>query len=77
MIRVGEDMKKVIVNDQIIDREEANIDIEDRGYQFGDGVYEVIRVYGRKMYTANEHLDRLFASAEKIRIEISLMKKMN
>lgn len=33
---------KTLVNGQLIDREEAAVDIEDRGYQFGDGVYEVI-----------------------------------
>ncbi len=38
-------MAKVLVNDQLIERTEAVIDIEDRGYQFGDGVYEVIRIY--------------------------------
>ncbi len=36
---------KVLVNGQLIGRDEASIDLEDRGYQFGDGIYEVIRVY--------------------------------
>lgn len=67
-------MKKVIVNNQIVDRKDAKVDIEDRGYQFGDGVYEVIRVYGRKMFTADEHLDRFFTSAEKIRLNIPYEK---
>ncbi|MFS8579318.1 MAG: D-amino-acid transaminase, partial [Novibacillus thermophilus] len=38
-------MNKILFNDRIIERENV-IDIEDRGYQFGDGVYEVIGVYG-------------------------------
>lgn len=37
---------KVLVNGRLIGRSEASIDLEDRGYQFGDGIYEVIRVNG-------------------------------
>ncbi len=45
-------MGKIIFNDQIINKSDARIDIEDRGYQFGDGVYEVIRIYkGRTFYS--------------------------
>src|SRR5690625_4455685 len=67
-------MKKVFVNDSMLTREEAHVDLEDRGYQFGDGVYEVIRVYEGKMFTANEHLDRLFVSAKKIKLTIPYEK---
>ncbi|MEW9500732.1 D-amino-acid transaminase [Jeotgalibacillus marinus] len=63
-------MGKILVNDQFISREEGSIDIEDRGYQFGDGVYEVIRVYGGKMFTGKEHLTRLFESSKKILLEL-------
>ena len=59
-------MDYVILNGQILERTEAKVDIEDRGYQFGDGIYEVIRVYNGKFFTADEHLTRLFESAEKI-----------
>ncbi|STY43478.1 D-alanine aminotransferase [Listeria grayi] len=38
---------KVLVNDKLVDRSKAAVDIEDRGYQFGDGVYEVIRLYNK------------------------------
>ena len=38
-------MEKVILNNDIVTRQNICIDMEDRGYQFGDGVYEVIRVY--------------------------------
>ncbi|WP_421380660.1 D-amino-acid transaminase [Bacillus salacetis] len=59
-------MNYVILNGQILERNEAKVDIEDRGYQFGDGIYEVIRVYNGTFFTADEHLTRLFESAEKI-----------
>lgn len=63
-------MEKVIFDGQLINRSEASVDIEDRGYQFGDGVYEVIRVYNGKMFTSKEHLQRLFESGKKIGMDI-------
>ncbi|WP_102274216.1 D-amino-acid transaminase [Cytobacillus massiliigabonensis] len=63
-------MTYVIVNGEFIKRSEAKIDIEDRGYQFGDGVYEVIRVYNGKMFTGTEHLERLIDSGKKIGMKI-------
>jgi D-alanine transaminase len=63
-------MEYVIVDGEILDRKVAKVDIEDRGYQFGDGVYEVIRVYNGKMFTGKEHLQRLVESAEKIRMKL-------
>ncbi|MBS4173868.1 D-amino-acid transaminase [Bacillus sp. FJAT-49736] len=63
-------MAKIIFNGEIVDRTTAAIDIEDRGYQFGDGIYEVIRVYNGKLFTKNEHIQRLYESAEKIGLKI-------
>lgn len=65
---------KVLWNDKITERSEVQLDIEDRGYQFGDGLYEVIRVYGKKMFMAKEHLDRLWRGAEKIRLRLPFTK---
>lgn len=63
-----------LFNDQIVRDEEIIVDKEDRGYQFGDGVYEVIKVYNGELFTAKEHIDRFYASAEKIRITIPYTK---
>ncbi|WP_079510113.1 D-amino-acid transaminase [Mesobacillus jeotgali] len=63
-------MEYVIVDGEVLDRAAAKVDIEDRGYQFGDGVYEVIRVYNGKMFTGIEHLNRLVDSAEKVRMKL-------
>lgn len=63
-------MEKVIWNGQLVERSDAKVDIEDRGYQFGDGVYEMIRVYNGHMFTSEAHLKRLVESAEKIRLTI-------
>lgn len=57
---------KVLLNDEFISRNAALVDIEDRGYQFGDGVYEVIAVYGGMPFKMDEHLARLQRSANEI-----------
>lgn len=56
------------VNGQFVPREQAVVSIEDRGYQFGDGVYEVIRFHGRKGLRVVPHLERLLRSSEALRI---------
>lgn len=61
-------------NDQIVKNEEVLVDKEDRGYQFGDGVYEVVKVYNGELFTATEHIDRFYDSAEIIRITIPYTK---
>ncbi len=50
--------------------ESATVSIEDRGFQFGDGVYEVIRSYGGRLFALDAHLDRLATSAEAIRLAL-------
>ncbi|MFZ3044787.1 MAG: aminotransferase class IV, partial [Desulfatirhabdiaceae bacterium] len=47
------------VNGNIMPIEKAMIPIEDRGYQFGDAVYEVIATRNGRMFCMEEHLDRL------------------
>jgi D-alanine transaminase len=61
---------KVLVNGKIINRDEVKVDIEDRGYQFGDGVYEVINIYDGVPFTLKEHIDRFYRSAKEIGITI-------
>lgn len=61
---------KIIYNGMLTERSQICMDIEDRGYQFGDGVYEVIRVYNGKLFTEDEHLQRLIKSAASIQIKL-------
>lgn len=60
----------IIFNNEFMERRDATVDIEDRGYQFGDGVYEVIRVYDGQFFCLKEHLDRLVRSAKEIDIDL-------
>ncbi|WP_419743732.1 D-amino-acid transaminase [Macrococcoides bohemicum] len=48
--------------------DDTKISYNDRGIQFGDGVYEVVRVYHGTLFTATEHFERLMRSANEIEI---------
>ncbi|NLN16245.1 MAG: D-amino-acid transaminase [Firmicutes bacterium] len=52
------------------DISQAKVSIEDRGYQFGDGVYEVIRSYDGKLFGVQEHMARLERSLREIELEL-------
>lgn len=60
----------ILVQDQIIDQSELHIGMEDRGYQFGDGIYEVIRVYKGHFFGIDEHLTRLERSAKELQMSL-------
>ena len=62
------------LNGQFIPLEQMQVSVEDRGYQFGDGVYEVIRSYQGIPFRMEEHLDRLDRSAREIKISIPLTR---
>lgn len=56
------------VNGRYIRHDEAAIHIEDRGYQFSDGVYEVCGIRGGKLMDESLHMDRLERSLAEMRI---------
>ncbi|MBN8207581.1 D-amino-acid transaminase [Bacillus sp. NTK071] len=58
----------ILLNGELLSREQVSIDIEDRGYQFGDGVYEVVRIYNGEFFELDAHLERLERSAGEIKI---------
>lgn len=51
------------INGDVMPLAEASVGVEDRGFQFADGVYEVIRIYNGRPFTLREHLERLERSA--------------
>ena len=46
----------------------AKVSVLDRGFVFGDGIYEVVPAYGRKLFRFDEHMERLSRSLAKVRI---------
>ena len=56
------------LNGQTLPLRDAKISVLDRGFIFGDGIYEVIPVYGRHCFRFDEHMARLGRSLAKLRI---------
>ena len=57
------------VNGEIMPIEKAVVPIEDRGYQFGDGVYEFVASYEGRPFMLEEHLDRLERSMRELALD--------
>ena len=56
------------LNGEYLPISQARVSVLDRGFIFGDGIYDVVPVYGRKLFRFDEHLARLNRSMDKIRI---------
>lgn len=68
-------MSQLYLNGVFVAESEARISVMDRGFLFGDGVYEVIPAYGGRLLRGDEHLDRLDASLDGIRMENPLGRR--
>ncbi len=55
-------------------RDEAKVSVFDHGLLYGDGVFEGIRVYNRRVFRLTQHIDRLYASAKGIWLDIPMPK---
>lgn len=65
----------VYLNGELTPLSEAKISVLDRGFIFGDGVYEVVPVYRKKPFRMEQHLARLFRSLAAIRIDNPFRKE--
>lgn len=59
---------RVYLNGDILDAADARIPVDDRGFLFADGVYEVVRVYDGRAFLMDEHMRRLRAGLAAIQI---------
>jgi branched-chain amino acid aminotransferase len=66
---------KVYINGGYFEKEEAKVSVFDHGLLYGDGVFEGIRSYNRLVFKLEEHIDRLYESAQGIMLTIQLSKK--
>ena len=64
------------VNGRYMAHARAAVHIEDRGYQFADGVYEVIPVHGGRLIDADGHLDRLERSLSEVRMAPPMSRRV-
>ncbi len=67
----------VYLNSKYLPREQAWIDVEDRGFLFADGVYEVIHSYEGKLFKLDEHLQRLQRSASALRMKTDNIQSLS
>ena len=65
-------MNIVYLNGNFIPLDQAKISVMDRGFLFGDGVYEVIPVYHQRLFRVNQHLTRLRNSLHAIKLSINI-----
>ena len=63
------------VNGRYVQHDRAQVHIEDRGYQFADGVYEVIAVHKGMQVDADPHLDRLDRSLRELHIDQPMSRR--
>ena len=62
------------VNGVYIDQKDAMVNVEDRGYQFADGVYEVFAVIKKKIVDYDGHINRLYRSLNEISLKSPIVK---
>ena len=58
------------LNGQMLDEAEARVPVTDRGFMLGDGIYEVLRVYGGRPFALDRHLARLQRSAAQLELTL-------
>lgn len=66
----GHRFGKVNIGGEIVDPADARISIFDRGFLYGDSVFETMRVYDSVPFAFTEHLERLYRSGERIGFEL-------
>jgi branched-chain amino acid aminotransferase len=61
---------QIYLDGKFYSEEEAKVSVFDHGLLYGDGVFEGIRTYGGRVFELDAHIDRLYASAQTIALEI-------
>lgn len=65
----------IYLNGEFVPEEQAKVSVFDHGFLYGDGVFEGIRAYNGIVFRLKEHVDRIFASAKTVGLEIPLTKQ--
>ncbi|MDA9836050.1 aminotransferase class IV [Flavobacteriales bacterium] len=65
----------IYINGELFKRAEAKISVFDSGYLVGDGVWEAMRLYNGVLSFSNQHLDRLWAGAASIGMEMNFSRE--
>lgn len=70
-----EEKPYVWINGKVLPKHQAAVSVFDHGLLYGDGVFEGIRVYKGRIFKLGQHMDRLWRSAERIRIDIPVTRE--
>ena len=62
----------IYIDGEFFPREAAKVSVFDHGLLYGDGVFEGIRVYSRRIFRLEAHLDRLYASAQALALKVPM-----
>lgn len=65
----------IYLDGEYVKESEAKVSVFDHGLLYGDGVFEGIRAYNGRIFKCKEHIDRLYAAAKAIMLEIPLTKE--
>ncbi len=66
---------KIFLSGKLVDEKDAVVSVFDHGLLYGDGVFEGIRSYNGRVFLLEEHIDRLYDSAQAIALKIPMTKK--
>jgi branched-chain amino acid aminotransferase len=66
---------EIYLDGKLVEKEDAKISVFDHGFLYGDGIFEGIRAYNGRVFRLKEHLERLWASAKAINLDIPIHKK--
>ena len=65
----------ILINDELLPRNEAKISVFDSGYLVGDGIWEALRLHDGKLVFAKDHLNRLWQSAKTVGMKLPFTKE--
>jgi branched-chain amino acid aminotransferase len=68
-------MQKIWINGKFVDPDKAKVSVFDRGFMYGDGVFETMRGYAGRVFKLDRHLDRLCTSLKTLKIKHKYAKK--
>src|SRR5512134_11166 len=66
---------QIYIDGEWYPREDAKVSVFDHGLLYGDGVFEGIRVYNRRIFRLRPHLERLYDSAQALALSIPMSRE--
>jgi branched-chain amino acid aminotransferase len=73
-VQQAQDRPLIHVNGKLLPKSQAVVSVYDHGLLYGDGIFEGIRVYKGRIFKCGQHMDRLWKSAEGIRLNIPVSR---